>query len=102
MDFSGPILDYNTLLNTDFSSYSNFISALTTPENIVVTISYPDDVPATNFEYLSIEGDLGWSSNYFFTYLDPVNNEKLYGTYDFSNIVITEENQVLNPIYTPF
>ena len=102
MDFDGPSLKNATTLGLDLSSYGNLISASSTQENIVITVSYPDEEDLYNLNLIYITGDSYTSEYYALTYLDPVSNEKLYGTYDFSNITITEADQVLNPIYTPF
>ena len=86
----------------DFSLYDNLISLSITHDNFMIVVSYPDEGAVTYFDYLTIFSETMSSSNYAFTYLDPVSNDKLYGTYDFSNIIITEVDQVVNPIYTPF
>ena len=99
--FTGSGIAYNDPLNKNFTFNNNVISLSITPDNFILTLSYPDE-GENYFEYLSITDDAYTSADYTLTYLDPVSNEKLYGTYDFSNITITEAGQVLNPIYTPF
>ena len=100
--FNGPKITKTTTLADDFNVYDNFISLSLTTDDIVITVSYPDEGDVNKLKYLTITSDSYTSFNYTFTYLDPVSNDKLYGTYDFSNIVITEAGQILNPIYTPF
>ena len=102
LDFNGSSLIKSTVLSADLSSYDNLISLSITRDDIVITLSYPDEEDQYVFKSIIIYTDSYASSNYMFTYLDPVSNEKLYGTYDFSNITIIEDAQVLNPIYTPF
>ena len=100
--FQGFDLGNTAALTQDFSSYDNLISITLTADDTVITVSYPDEEDLHYLEYIAIFGDTYNSDDYMLTYLDPVSNDKLYGTYDFSNISITEASQVLNPIYTPF
>ena len=104
LEFNGNTLDISSdsSLYLGFSDLDNLISLSITRDDIVITLSYPDEEDQNNFKSIIIYKDIYSSSNYMFTYLDPVSNDKLYGTYDFSNITITEADQVLNPIYTPF
>ena len=102
LNFKGPNITETTTLSQDFSSYDNFISLSLTIDDTVLTVSYPEEEDSLYLNYIIIETDDILSKNYMFTYLDPISNDKLYGTYDFSNITITEVGQVLNPIYTPF
>ena len=103
--FIGPSLNSTDTLSKDFSTYDNFISLSLTTVDTVITVSYPESYPDEDQYWLKsiVISSGGYTSpDYMFTYLDPVSNEKLYGTYDFSNITLTEADQILNPIYTPF
>ena len=101
LSFGGPSFQTKIiLLSADLSDYDNLISISVTHDDIVMTVS---DLEEGQYNFSNIYmSDGTYYGNYSFTYLDPVSNEKLYGTYDFSNITITEAGQVLNPIYTPF
>ena len=102
LDFNGSDITNSTTLSQDFSVLDNLISLSSTHDDIVVTLSYPDEDDQHYFIYITIYSTDYASGDYTFTYLDSVSNDKLYGTYDFSNITLTEADQVLNPIYTPF
>ena len=90
------------LLTDFFHLYDNLISITSTSNAFVMTVSCYDENDLNYFYRINIGNATYNSASYTFTYLDPVSNDKLYGTYDFSNIILTENNQVLNPIYTPF
>ena len=97
----------NTTLSKNFNDYSNLdsISINNTQYDeqiVVITLSYPGEENLYSLLAMYISSDIYTSCEYLFTYLDPVSNDKLYGTYDFSHITLTEADQVLNPIYTPF
>ena len=100
-DFGIDSISLTSPLNLDYTYYTNLISVTMNQDNYIVTLSYPDGENEYNFNALTIYNG-SYNGNYSLTYLDPVSNDKLYGTYDFSNITITEKNQVLNHIYTPF
>jgi len=101
-DFTNGSITDGTPLSEDFSKYDNLISLSLSHDDIVLTLSYPDEIDQNIFKFLEItDNDSGYySSTYDFFY--SYDDEKLYGTYDFSKIILTEADQVLNPIYTPF
>ena len=101
IDFDGFTLTAENTLSQSFSPYENLTSFTSTYDNIIVTLSYPDELSNNIATYLTIS-DVTVNGTYEIFYEDPISNEKLYGTYDFSNIILTEADQVLNPIYTPF
>ena len=100
-DFNDVYITQDTIVSTDLSDFENLISLSADQGTVILTVSYPGVGSIVDFYKLSIY-DGTYNGDYTFTYLDPESNEKLYGTYDFSNIILTEASQVLNPIYTPF
>ena len=100
-DFNDVYITQDTIVSTDLSDFENLISLSADQGTVILTVSYPGAGSIVDFYKLSIYDGI-YNGEYYFTYLDPVSNDKLYGTYDFSNITITEADQVLNPIYTPF
>ena len=102
LDFNDILLTNTATLTQDFADYDNLISVTLTTDYVLIALDYPNESNLHNLGFLYIADIIYTSENYTFTYLDPVSNDKLYGTYDFTNIEITEEGQVINPIYTPF
>ena len=100
-DFNDEYITQDTILSTDLSDFENLISLSADQGTVILTLSYPFAGSIYHLHTLSIYDDI-YNGEYDFTYLDPVSNDKLYGTYDFSKIILTEDSQVLNPIYTPF
>lgn len=101
LSFGGPSIQTSVIkLSDNLRIYGNLISISVTQDDIVMTVSDPEE-GQYNFSYIYMS-DGTYYGTYSFTYLDPVSNDKLYGTYDFTNITLTEVEQKLNPIYTPF
>lgn len=90
-----------TGVNENTFGNGNIVSALVTSETFTFTFSPIDLQEEFYLRSLIISGtgisSVGW------TFLNDDGNEVIrpFGIYDFSEIVITEEGQVLNPIYTP-
>ena len=107
LDFQDAgVITNDTTLSENFNDYSNLesisINTQYDEQIVVITLSYPGEENLYSLLGMYITSDIYTSGEYRLTYLDPVSNDKLYGTYDFSHITLTEADQVLNPIYTPF
>jgi len=102
LSFVGPQITNATTLAENFNLYDNLISLSLTTDDVIISVSSPDVGDSHYLEFLYLDSWTYLSLDYMFIYLDPVSNNPLYGTYDFSNIILTEADQVLNPIYTPF